>query len=456
MSATASSSTAPERPAVPLSRRELRMGAQNVALRAATTDAVAERHAIAATPGVRQLVPSAEPAIAASTPDPHDDAVRLEIPGAYVAEPISPAVEQAPEPAVAVDAPTATASEHPVRTEPVRLVFDAGRADVIEDAEPSGAEEPTAFEMPAAADAGQSAASDDVDPFLAAAEAFGFDAETQTDPAADARAEATIADESAETWQHRTPRRGRVMRRMVAAGASLGVMGVAGLLAVSMTLPVEAVAGVRGDAASAAASLTAAGSTAGEDEEIQAYVASSDVENETLQRAEDYSSVSLGDLAAEAGIEYSNSLYTNDTDAAIQWPYAVGVAMSSPYGQRWGRLHAGLDLVPGDGAPIQAIAGGVVRTATESGGGFGVTVYIDHMIDGKLITSHYSHMQYGSLRVKNGDTVKAGDVIGLTGNTGRSYGSHLHFQLLVDGSTIDPLPWLRKNAGRYDGVGPVS
>lgn len=432
------------------------MVAQN-ALPAGMAETDATQQPIAAVPGVGQVAPSAEPAVAASTPeahdDPkaHDDAVRLEIPGAHIAAPIRPAEKptEAAEPteAVAVDAPTETASEHPVRTEPVRLVFDAERS---EDAE--GADEQTAFAMPAASDATRGAAADDVDPFLAAAEAFGFDVETQTGPAA----EATVADKPAETPQHRAPRRGRVMRRVVAAGASLGVMGVAGLLAVSMTLPVEAVTGARGDAASAAASLTAAGSTAGEDEEIQAYVASSDVENETLQRAEDYSSVSLGDLAAEAGIEYSNSLYTNDTEAAIQWPYAVGVAMSSPYGQRWGRLHAGLDLVPGDGAPIQAIAGGVVRTATESGGGFGVTVYIDHMIDGKLITSHYSHMQYGSLRVKNGDTVKAGDVIGLTGNTGRSYGSHLHFQLLVDGSTIDPLPWLRKNAGRYDGVGPVS
>lgn len=89
-----------------------------------------------------------------------------------------------------------------------------------------------------------------------------------------------------------------------------------------------------------------------------------------------------------------------------------------------------------------------MRIATEQGGAFGVTVYIDHVIDGQVITSHYSHMQYGSLNVKAGDTVKVGTIVGKTGNTGRSYGAHLHFELIVNGSTIDPMPWLKENAGR--------
>jgi murein DD-endopeptidase MepM/ murein hydrolase activator NlpD len=122
--------------------------------------------------------------------------------------------------------------------------------------------------------------------------------------------------------------------------------------------------------------------------------------------------------------------------------------MSYGYGMRSGRLHEGIDFVPGNGAPIQAIADGTVRIATEQGGAFGVTVYIDHVIDGSVITSHYSHMQYGSLQVKAGDTVKVGDIVGKTGNTGRSYGAHLHFELIVNGTTIDPMPWLRENAGR--------
>ena len=237
-------------------------------------------------------------------------------------------------------------------------------------------------------------------------------------------------------------------------------MGLAGLLAVSMTLPAEAVAAAQGVQATSAMSLVAAGTdvpgAAASDEEIQAFVASSDVVDPNLQRNEVYSAASLVDLAAEEGIQYSDSLYTNDPEAAIQWPFVVGVAMSSGYGPRYGRLHAGIDLVPGSGAPIQSIADGTVRIATESGGAYGVTAYVDHIIDGEVVTSHYAHMQYGSLRVKTGDKVKVGDIIGLVGNTGRSYGAHLHFEIIINGSTVNPLPWMQENAGRYDGVSPVS
>ena len=253
------------------------------------------------------------------------------------------------------------------------------------------------------------------------------------------------------TAAHVAPRKSRSRRKLVAACATMSIMGIAGLLAVSMTLPAEAVAAAQGIPAQATTSLVAASSGAASDasdDEIQAYVASSDVHNEVLQRTDDYSTLSLGDLAAEQGIAFSDSLYTNDRTAAIQWPFAVGVGMSYGYGMRDGRLHEGLDLVPGDGAPVQAIADGTVRIATESGGNYGVTVYIDHIIDGALITSHYSHMQYGSLRVAAGETVKVGDIIGLVGNTGRSYGAHMHFELIVNDSTIDPLPWLQTNAGR--------
>ena len=248
--------------------------------------------------------------------------------------------------------------------------------------------------------------------------------------------------------------------RFLAAGATIGVMGVAGLLAVSMTLPAEALAAAQGAGSSTAMSLVTAskasnGSSADEDE-IQAYVASSGLQNNVIQRSEGFSTASLIDLATEQGIAYSNTVYTNDPDAAIQWPFIVGVGMSYGYGMRDGTLHEGLDLLPGAGAPVQAIAGGKVRIATESGGNYGVTVYIDHLVDGELITSHYSHMQYGSLQVEAGETVEVGDIIGKVGNTGRSYGAHMHFELIVDGSTIDPLPWLNENAGRHEGVSPVS
>ena len=273
---------------------------------------------------------------------------------------------------------------------------------------------------------------------IAAAAMSTPDSEPQAEPAPQAPAE------------HVATRRPKA-RKFLAAGATVGVMSLAGLLAVGMTLPAEAVAAVQGPQAVGTSLVAAsASSKAGTaDDEIQAFVTSSDVKNESLARSDSFSTVSLIQVASEEGINYSSEVFTNDAEAAIQWPFKVGVGMSSGYGMRWGRLHEGIDFVPGEGAPIQAIADGVVRIATEQGGAYGVTVYIDHVIDGKVITSHYSHMQYGSLQVKAGQTVKVGDIVGHTGNTGRSYGAHLHFELIVNGSTIDPLPWLRENAGRY-------
>ena len=288
------------------------------------------------------------------------------------------------------------------------------------------------------------------DAFVAASRAFGT---VEADTSIFSVANMPVAPEAPLDEEERPTTRVALRRRLLTLGATVGVMGVAGLLAVSMTLPAEAVAAAQGAQPASAMSLitNSDGTTSAmSEDEIQAFVASSDLQNDAIQRSEDFSSESLIDLAAEQGIAFSDDLYTNDPDAAIQWPFKVGVAMSSPYGARWGRMHEGIDLVPGDGAPIQAIADGTVRIATESGGNYGVTVYVDHIIDGQLVTSHYSHMQYGSLRVSAGQTVKVGDIVGLTGNTGRSYGSHLHFEIIINGSTIDPLPWMQKNAGRYD------
>ncbi|MFF7291685.1 M23 family metallopeptidase [Microbacterium sp. NPDC008134] len=267
-----------------------------------------------------------------------------------------------------------------------------------------------------------------------------------------ATAAVPVEKSSIEEIVHLAPRRSGRIRKVVAVGASLGVMSLAGLLAVSMTLPAEALAAVQGTSV-ASTSLIApaeADEKAAADDEIQAFVTSSDVQNEALDRGDDFSTVSLVEVAAEQGINYSNEVFTNDPDAAIQWPFLVGVGMSYGYGMRSGRLHEGIDFVPGNGAPVQAIADGTVRIATEQGGAYGVTVYIDHVIDGEVITSHYAHMQYGSLQVKAGDKVTVGTVVGKTGNTGRSYGAHMHFELIVNGSTIDPLPWLKANAGRYE------
>lgn len=324
-------------------------------------------------------------------------------------------------------------------------------ASVVEIAETAVEPEPSAIPAvetpiePVAADA-------DADAFIAASRAFR--SLSADEPVNDRIDETSSADARPETTAaHVAPRRRRSSGKLVAFGATVGVMGIAGMLAISMTLPAEAVAAVKGTQMTSATSLIAgAGAPASEvtEDEIQAFVAPSDVENERIERSEDFSTASLVDIAAERGINFSDELYTNDPDAAIQWPFVVGVGMSYGFGMRSGRMHEGIDLVPGAGAPVQSIADGTVRIATESGGNYGVTVYIDHVIDGQVVTSHYSHMQYESLRVVAGQEVKVGDIIGNVGNTGRSYGAHMHFELIIDDVKIDPLPWMQENAGRYD------
>lgn len=423
-----------------------------------------------AVPTAEAQTPTAPSADAPAPDAPTSDAPTAQVPAADV--PVSAELVEVP-PIDALIEPTTAAA----RAAEGREHGDEPDVETSLSAPPLPVQEPTdavASDAPAmfSADAGGKATTDAdslADAFARASDAFGFSPVREAadafddghavagDAGANASAdENPVADGSATVVgarpasAHLAPRR-RVVRRLAAAGASLGVMGVAGLIAVSMTLPASAVAAVQKNGSTPTASLVAAESPTAkvDDGEIQAFVASAGVEDEALVRDADYSTVSLRDIAAEEHIRFSDSLYTNDPDAAIQWPFRVGVAMSSPYGMRNGRMHAGIDLVPGAGATIQAIADGTVRIATESGGGYGVTVYVDHIIDGQVVTSHYSHMQHGSIAVKVGQKVKVGDTIGKVGNTGRSYGAHLHFEIIINGSTVDPLVWMRKNAGRY-------
>ena len=77
-------------------------------------------------------------------------------------------------------------------------------------------------------------------------------------------------------------------------------------------------------------------------------------------------------------------------------------------------------------------------------------VYSDYLtgeIGGQQVETTYGHMTYGSRAVQAGDTVAAGQLIGLVGSTGQSTANHLHFEVQVNGALVDPLAWLRANAG---------
>jgi murein DD-endopeptidase MepM/ murein hydrolase activator NlpD len=140
---------------------------------------------------------------------------------------------------------------------------------------------------------------------------------------------------------------------------------------------------------------------------------------------------------------------------AVRWPFAGTTRISDGYGPRsapcggCSTFHDGLDMNPGVGTPIGSIADGVVSSVTAGDrGGLGVHVMIDHLVDGKKVTSTYGHMLAGSAAVSVGQSVIAGQLIGNVGSTGQSTGPHLHLELHLDGVTaIDPYGWLTAHAG---------
>ena len=143
--------------------------------------------------------------------------------------------------------------------------------------------------------------------------------------------------------------------------------------------------------------------------------------------------------------------YSTTGTGAIRWPFPTAVPISSGFGDRVAPCrycssdHRGVDFVPGNGAPLFAIADGVV-TASEFGGGYGQYVYLEHDINGRSVLTVYAHMQRNSSPLRVGDVVQVGDFIGLVGNTGISTGPHLHFEVRIEGEYVDPFAWLKENA----------
>ena len=121
----------------------------------------------------------------------------------------------------------------------------------------------------------------------------------------------------------------------------------------------------------------------------------------------------------------------------------INGSISSRYGKRKDPLnkksafHTGVDLRGKRGEKIKATADGIVIKALRNGG-HGNYVLVDH---GNGYTTSYSHMQ--KYLVHRGDRVKRGQVIGLVGSTGRSTGPHLHYEVALDGKTVNPYKFMK-------------
>ncbi|MFA5526991.1 MAG: M23 family metallopeptidase [Peptostreptococcales bacterium] len=112
-------------------------------------------------------------------------------------------------------------------------------------------------------------------------------------------------------------------------------------------------------------------------------------------------------------------------------------SLTSRFGTRWGRAHTGIDIGAKTGTDIRAADGGVVTYASRNGD-YGLLVKIDH---GKKMETYYAHCS--KIVVKVGDRVYKGQKIAEVGNTGRSTGPHLHFEIRVNGVVKNPLTYVK-------------
>lgn len=199
-------------------------------------------------------------------------------------------------------------------------------------------------------------------------------------------------------------------------------------------------------------------------DDAQSLVVASTATSMQLERSS-YSATTAEEIekkkAAEAAAERARARAA-EASASVSSLSSIDLTMTAPgSGEvRWplsgftkGRglgdsgYHQGVDLLASCGTPLFAAAGGVVRVSQESFGGYGVAVTIDHVINGQRVSTLYGHMTYGSRVVQSGETVAPGQLIGVVGSTGSSTACHLHFEVHVNGSVVDPWAWLQSNAG---------
>ena len=139
---------------------------------------------------------------------------------------------------------------------------------------------------------------------------------------------------------------------------------------------------------------------------------------------------------ADSGVAALPAGAVQQAGGGFIWP--VNGPIVSPFGMRWGRLHAGVDIAVPAGTPIRAAkAGTIVLNQTEAeSGGYGNYTCIDH---GGGVSTCYAHQS--SFAITSG-SVDQGEVIGYVGCTGHCFGDHLHFEVRVNGVPADPMGFL--------------
>jgi murein DD-endopeptidase MepM/ murein hydrolase activator NlpD len=141
-------------------------------------------------------------------------------------------------------------------------------------------------------------------------------------------------------------------------------------------------------------------------------------------------------LAAASGVPILPAGPIQGGSAGFIWP--VNGPIASPFGERWGTMHEGIDIAVPAGTPIRAAKDGTIAfTQSEAeSGGYGNYTCIDH---GGGLATCYAHQS--SFAITSG-SVQQGDVIGYVGCTGHCFGDHLHFEVRINGTAVDPMGYL--------------
>ena len=152
-------------------------------------------------------------------------------------------------------------------------------------------------------------------------------------------------------------------------------------------------------------------------------------------------------LRRAAGISSTGELSVRHHRFPLSGPFTYGGADGRFGAKRKGHSHQGQDLSAAEGTPVLAPRGGIVKAVQYQAAGAGHYVVVDGADEDRDYV--FMHLRTGSIPVREGQSVRTGQQIGQVGNTGRSFGAHLHFEVWTGGGwysggrAVDPLPLLR-------------
>lgn len=153
-----------------------------------------------------------------------------------------------------------------------------------------------------------------------------------------------------------------------------------------------------------------------------------------------YEKVELVPLQTKSAVKYASSVNSSSKKIplGITLIKPISGTVTSRFGGRWGSTHKGIDIGAAKGTKIKAAASGtVITSSTGYNGGYGNYIVISH---GNGVETAYGHCS--ALYVKVGQKVSQGDIIAAVGNTGRSFGNHLHLEIRVNGVAQNPQNYL--------------